>query len=115
MNSNYCKACAKCCHGLYVYISHKEAELISQTTGMRIEDFINTTLPEKHQRAGFYIIRHAENGDCVFLERQDEDYHCNIYSDRPNICRNFPSSQTETMVCSQLRFENEMHRYIKKN
>jgi Fe-S-cluster containining protein len=49
---------------------------------------------------GRTIMPETESGYCPFL---NEDYHCNIYEDRPNVCREYGDGSTPYMSCPFLR------------
>lgn len=51
---------------------------------------------------GQYIIPKTESGYCSFLR---EDYQCNIYEERPDMCKNYGDESVLNMSCP----------YIKKN
>lgn len=63
------------------------------------------------------VIPHTEKGKCVF---QRDDYRCNIYEDRPNICRKFGNEEHHFLIClyqrkdGSRRFKRERERLLKK-
>jgi len=46
-----------------------------------------------------YIFPKTESGGCPFLRN---DYHCNIYENRPDVCRKFGDESTILMSCPYL-------------
>lgn len=42
----------------------------------------------------------TESGYCPFLRA---DYHCNIYEERPNVCREYGNESTPEMSCPYLK------------
>lgn len=49
---------------------------------------------------GENVIPITESGYCAFLR---EDYQCNIYQDRPEVCREYGSESTPYMSCPYLK------------
>lgn len=46
------------------------------------------------------VMPRTESGYCAFLR---EDHHCNIYDERPDICRKYGDESTPHMSCPYLK------------
>ena len=84
-----CTQCGNCCSGEpgYVWATKEEISRIARFLG-RTDDWLD----KKHlRRVAFrYSLTEKENGDCIFLERQDGKSMCGIYAVRPLQCRTWP-------------------------
>nr|BAM15216.1 hypothetical protein [uncultured microorganism] len=45
------------------------------------------------------FLKFKENGDCIFLNRDEGTYLCQIYEARPKICRDYPSNKKQNETC----------------
>jgi len=86
-----CQACGNCCCGPeegYIWVTKPEIQLIA--------DFLKISAGQLHKkylkRVGLRttIIENPINKDCIFLKTQNGSKLCQIYSVRPNQCRNWP-------------------------
>ena len=73
-----CTKCGECCKPL-VKVSQREIELI-KSAGKK--DFTDDT--------GYSKLLKQKDGYCIFLEKQGEEYLCQIYDHRPDVCRKYP-------------------------
>jgi len=85
-DSKTCQACGKCCKEYWwcegnAEVAGRFAELVG----------INS-LVELRQRGdiSFYLV--TINRPCMHLEECKGKYSCNIYKDRPNMCKQFPDN-----------------------
>jgi Fe-S-cluster containining protein len=53
--------------------------------------------PEEH------FLRFAKNGSCVFLDATSGRHSCSVYAARPAICREYPSTHIQQVVCDGRR------------
>ncbi len=78
-----CEMCGKCCRQPNIVVRPEEVDRIAKAAGVSLHDFITkylTTTPDG--RLLFY-----RTDPCAFL---DDENRCRIWSDRPEICRDFP-------------------------
>ncbi len=99
-----CIRCSKCCRQEYgdntVAVFPFEIRRICEQTGLEWNDIVIPTPSEDRDPEGNihtfeWVLR--TNGDCIFLK----DGMCEIYEDRPYICKTYPFYLVEgrLMVC----------------
>jgi Fe-S-cluster containining protein len=89
--NQHCKCKAECC-GFNFF----ESELWEKNQNKIISKPIEIqSFPDLKQ-----VRPKTESGYCPFLRK---DYHCNIYENRPEICREFGSESTPFMSCAYLK------------
>ncbi|HJJ56086.1 MAG TPA: YkgJ family cysteine cluster protein [Methanocorpusculum sp.] len=87
-----CKQCGKCCSGLNneVLVSPPEIERIIKSTGLQLEDIVEPYpewLDRDNSKFTFgWVLQRDREGNCIFLKNN----RCQIYKDRPHICRTYP-------------------------
>lgn len=77
-----CAMCGKCCHQANITLMDSDVERISEHLNMGTNDFIAEYL---YRRDGIWLFR--KSGKCRFLGNGER---CDIWSERPEICRDFP-------------------------
>ncbi|MBQ70229.1 MAG: zinc/iron-chelating domain-containing protein [Euryarchaeota archaeon] len=80
--------CGKCCDqpGGIVYLSTKDAERISNHSGLSVDDWLERDARKTYD--GRFILKSREDdGICIHL---DENQQCSIYEVRPQQCKAFP-------------------------
>lgn len=84
-----CTQCGNCCSGDpgYVWATKEEIGRIAASLG-RSDGWLDRTLV---RRVGLrYSLTEREDGDCIFLKRENGKALCSIYSVRPLQCRTWP-------------------------
>lgn len=82
------EGCGRCCDepGGIVYLSPRDAERISQSHEMNVEDWLERDC--RLTLDGRYVLKSRPVDDvCIYL---DENKQCSIYSVRPQQCAAFP-------------------------
>tara|TARA_B100001093_G_scaffold424111_1_gene417203 strand:+ start:782 stop:1249 length:468 start_codon:yes stop_codon:yes gene_type:complete len=82
------EGCGRCCDepGGIVYLSPRDAERISQSHEMNVEDWLERDC--RQTLDGRYVLKSRPVDDvCIYL---DENKQCSIYSVRPQQCAAFP-------------------------
>ena len=82
------EGCGRCCDepGGIVYLSPRDAERISQSHEMNVEDWLERDC--RKTLDGRYVLKSRPVDDvCIYL---DENKQCSIYSERPQQCAAFP-------------------------
>ena len=82
------EGCGRCCDepGGIVYLSPRDAERISQSHEMNVEDWLERDC--RKTLDGRYVLKSRPVDDvCIYL---DENKQCSIYSVRPQQCAAFP-------------------------
>jgi len=82
-----CQYCADCCRRSMPAVTEQEIETIARTTGKKPEEF---TRPAHHAILDLYVLQNKSNGECIFLEKEEEKFSCSIYEVRPQECVDFP-------------------------
>lgn len=96
MTFKTCRECAECCrHFAFVKLSQLEIETIENFTGFHFSMFTNPIGIEEKGR----FLKFRENGDCIFLNRDEGTYSCLIYEVRSKVCRDYPSNQEQNETC----------------
>ena len=82
------EGCGRCCDepGGIVYLSPRDAERISQSHEMNVEDWLERDC--RKTLDGRYVLKSRPVDEvCIYL---DENKQCSIYSVRPQQCAAFP-------------------------
>lgn len=103
--SEMCVKCAECCKSYpSVELSKNEIYSLEQVTGLHFDNFTNTK--GKAVVKG-YFLQSQENGDCVFLDKDNGVYSCKVYEARPRICQDYPSEPRQIEFCDANRKNSE--------
>lgn len=86
-----CNRCGHCCT-LLLNLTDNDIERIKKL-GYKEEEFIEEQLGMKYMK----LIDHK----CFFLRKNNKGYYCEIYKDRPNICRIYPSYDRAIRECKE--------------
>jgi len=78
-----CEQCGRCCHQPNIIIRPEEVDRIANAAGIPLQDFITGYLTATLDGRLFFY----KTDPCAFL---GEDNRCKIWTDRPEICRDFP-------------------------
>ena len=80
--------CGKCCDqpGGIVYLSIKDAERISNHSGLSVDDWLERDARKTYD-GRFVLKSREEDGICIHL---NENQQCSIYEVRPQQCKAFP-------------------------
>jgi Fe-S-cluster containining protein len=104
--SQHHKCKAQCCFGIMAF--PKETWEKNQHKIITKPSVVETdTIEVKHR---------TDSGACSFLR---EDYQCNIYEERPEVCRKYGDESTFYMSCQFLRKDGKQRtqkggKYLKK-
>jgi len=77
-----CEMCGRCCNQANITVMDDEVERIADHLNMTADDFISEYL---YRSEGRWLFR--KSGRCRFLTDENK---CRIWSQRPEICRDFP-------------------------
>jgi len=104
-----CNSCfATCCHDMPLEVSLtdlirlgfvKEDEAIEDLADIAIRLKNKRIIQKFHPRKMVFVIAQKKNKDCIFL---DENRRCTVYSNRPEICRQFPKIGPKPGFCPYL-------------
>lgn len=83
-----CTLCGKCCEWEgYVAITELDAEKISMHLELTLEEFLEQ-YTEVSENRKHLILKEPMDGTCLFYHRESK--RCQIYTARPQQCRDFP-------------------------
>lgn len=95
-----CRECGECCRNFaFAKLSQLEIETIEAFTGLHFNIF---TYPIGADGEGRFL-KFKDNGDCFFLNRDEDTFSCLIYEVRSNVCRDYPSSKAQLETCDMNR------------
>lgn len=105
LSTEICQKCGDCCkHFPLVDVSENEIASLKLLTGLCFESFLDS----KGKASDGYFLQFKENGHCFFLNKKNGRYFCEIYQNRPKICKNYPSTLRQNNAC-HLNMEKTMH------
>lgn len=95
-----CRECGECCrHFAFAKLSQLEIESIEAFTGLHFSIF---TYPIGEEGEGRFL-KFRDNGDCFFLNKDEDAFSCLIYEVRAKVCRNYPSNKLQFEACDMHR------------
>jgi len=95
-----CEMCGKCCHQPYIMLLDGEPERIAKHLMMSADEFIEKYL---HRVDGRWLFK--KSGKCKFL---DDGKRCAIWTERPEVCRDFPYLVAKFMSRVYLSIVNDI-------
>ena len=91
-----CRECGECCRNFaFAKLSQLEIETIEAFTGLHFSKF---TYPIGADGEGRFL-KFTDNGDCFFLNKDEDTFSCSIYEVRSKICREYPSNKAQIETC----------------
>ncbi len=106
MTLKTCRECWECCrHFAFAKLTQLEIETIEAFTGLHFSIFtypIGADGEDGADREGRFL-KFRDNGDCFFLNRDEDTFSCLIYEVRSKICRDYPSRQAQLETCDMNR------------
>ncbi len=95
--THVCIGCGTCCRNFaYILLSQEDIETLETFTGLRSEEFTENVDKAGEKR----FMSFQENGDCIFLKRNDGAYFCSVYEARSVTCRSYPSTDIQRETCN---------------
>ena len=95
-----CKRCGSCCYPPRLYPAD-----IKRIKKAGYDDFVYT------DDLGKTYMIDKKNNKCVFLKKKGKIFECSIYSNRPRICRQYPSELIDgSCKPEKLRFDKFLER-----
>ena len=80
-----CNRCMSCCHDAHIALTPYEITRLARGLQLRTTEFIARYLTD-----GGIVLRNHDGGACSMLG----DASCNVYADRPLVCRTYPLLRT---------------------
>jgi Fe-S-cluster containining protein len=95
--AHVCIGCGTCCRNFaYILLSQEDIDTLEKFTGLRSEEFTENVDKDGEKR----FMSFQENGDCIFLKRNDGAYFCSVYEARSVTCRSYPSTDIQRETCN---------------
>ena len=96
ISAEICKKCAECCKNHpFVTLSRAEIATLAKFTQWPVDQFAN----QKDESDRGHFLGFKENGHCIFLNKKNSGWSCQVYEARPEICRNYPSNAIQNEIC----------------
>ena len=80
-----CNRCMSCCHNAHIALNPYEITRLARSLQLHTTEFIARYLTD-----GGIVLRNRDGGACSMLG----DASCNVYADRPLVCRTYPLLRT---------------------
>ena len=80
-----CNRCMSCCYDAHITLNPYEITRVARSLQLRTTEFIAHYLT-----GGGIVLRNRDGGACSMLG----DARCNVYADRPLVCRTYPLLRT---------------------
>jgi len=101
-----CQHCAQCCIGEEILVEEEEIKIITERTGINPEDI---TRLHYYEILEYHIIEQKPNNECLFLNKDEKEFACEIYEFRPNLCAQYPSNERQLEWCKD-KLNNPMQK-----
>jgi Fe-S-cluster containining protein len=95
-----CFRCGECCTRYQVLLEHGEMEQIAMYLGISQERLKTDYTDPRWPVPGKFLLRHRDNGGCIFLVHQGKEALCSIHTAKPGACRDWNPSISRK-ECSQ--------------
>lgn len=95
-NNFKCQRCGECCKAYTVVLHEQDIKKIKQLGYSKDFFAIKDYNPEYSTTQ--YVLK-RENSKCLFLRFKDNQAYCEIYKNRPRICRIYPFFKEEISSC----------------
>jgi Fe-S-cluster containining protein len=84
-----CFRCGECCTRHQALVEEKEIQQIADYLGISLEDLKTEYTDPRWPIPGKFLLRHRDNGGCVFLAKQGKESLCSIHEVKPTPCRDW--------------------------
>lgn len=107
-NNFKCERCGECCKTYTVVLYGEDIKDIEKL-GYPKEFFTEKDYNTEESTAQYVLKR--ENGQCIFLKLKNNEPFCEIYENRPKICRIYPFFKEEISSCKPKDLVKKPHFY----
>ena len=104
-NTFICSGCGECCIKYIVKLSKADIKRI-KSLGLKEHDFVDIDqhIPGPNKT----VLKKKNNQWCIFLNKNPKgDFVCNIYDERPNVCRKYPFLKKNVETCKPITFSSK--------
>jgi Fe-S-cluster containining protein len=97
---NTCFRCGECCTRYQVLLDREEMERVAGFLGISVRCLISDYTDFRWPVPGKFLLRHRDNGGCIFLVHQGKEALCSVHVAKPNACRDWAPGRSRK-ECSQ--------------
>ena len=87
--STACFRCGECCTRYQVLVEEGEIRQIADYLGITAEKLKSEYTDPRWPVPGKFLLRHRDNGGCIFLVHQGKQALCSIHTVKPRPCRDW--------------------------
>ena len=87
--STSCFRCGECCTRYQVLVEDGEMRQIAEYLGITLEKLKADYTDPRWPVPGKFLLRHRDNGGCIFLVHQGKEALCSIHLIKPRPCRDW--------------------------
>ena len=87
--STVCFRCGECCTRYQVLLDEFEIEQVAGYLGISSAKLKADYTDPRWPVPGKYLLRHRDNGGCIFLVRHGKEALCSIHVSKPRACRDW--------------------------
>jgi Fe-S-cluster containining protein len=84
-----CFRCGECCTRYQVLVERDEIDGMSGYLGIKPSDFLRDYTDTRWPVPGKSLLRHRDNGGCIFLVLRGREALCSVQSVKPKPCRDW--------------------------
>ena len=95
-----CFRCGECCTRYQVLLDRGEMEQVASYLGFSPEKLKADYTDPRWPVPGKFLLRHRDNGGCIFLVHQGREALCSIHVAKPRACRDWTAALSRK-ECSQ--------------
>ena len=95
-----CFRCGECCTRYQVLLDDGEMEEVATYLGISPEKLKADYTDPRWPVPGKFLLRHRDNGGCIFLVHHGKEALCSIHVAKPRACRDWTPAISRT-ECSQ--------------
>ena len=94
--STACFRCGECCTRYQVLLDDAEMEQVATYLGISMEKLRDDYTDPRWPVPGKFLLRHRDNGGCIFLVHHGREALCSIHIAKPRACRDWTPGLSRT-------------------
>jgi Fe-S-cluster containining protein len=98
--STICFRCGECCTRYQVLLDEYEIKQVAEYLGINPEKLLADYIDPRWPVPGKFLLKHHDNGGCIFLVHRGKEALCSIHTTKPKPCRDWTPSLSRK-ECSQ--------------
>jgi Fe-S-cluster containining protein len=84
-----CFRCGECCTRYQVLLDSGEMERLASYLGISVANLRADYTDPHWPVPGKYLLRHRDNGGCIFLVHRGKEALCSVHAAKPKACRDW--------------------------